>query len=55
MGDVVAQSVNNASASDQVIPRRAAARNGFVMLDDLTNDRGEESFGKVRVELADNR
>src|SRR5262245_17654549 len=47
--------MNNTSAFDQVILDCAAARNGFVMPDDLSNDEGEELLAKVRVELADSR
>jgi hypothetical protein len=38
-----------ASAFDHVILRRAAPRNRFVMPDDLSNNKGEELLGKVRV------
>jgi len=47
--------MNNTSAFDQVNLDCAAARNGFVMPDDLSNDKGEELLGKVRVEPADSR
>jgi hypothetical protein len=44
-----------ASAFDHVILHCAAPRNRFVMPDDLTNNKGKESLGNVRVELADSR